>query len=79
MAAAKKPAGLLAIFGKPKGSEDGPGEDSDDAGDMESAKMTAAEDAMSAFEAKDVGMLSEALQRHYEACAAAKGEDSEEY
>lgn len=37
---------------------------------MGGAKMMAAEDAMAAFESKDVEALNDALTRHYEACAS---------
>ena len=66
-----KGGALLAFLGKPKGEPGGDGEDmaEDDDGGMASAKMTAAEDAMAAFKSGDATALSDALTRHYDACA----------
>lgn len=72
--------GLLALIGKPKG-----GPPAEDMGDdemlppeegepsMDAAKTMAAEDALAAFESGDAEALSDALTRHYEACAAKGG------
>jgi hypothetical protein len=74
--------GLLMIPKKGKGakspypeSEDMPEDDTgmapeSDEPTMGSAKSMAAEDALAAFEAKDAEALSDALTRHYEACAS---------
>jgi hypothetical protein len=82
---------LLAFLGKPKGGESDEsgeyGEGADLEGDgMESAKMTAAEDAMAAFKSGDATALSDALTRHYDACAGGggmampeEGDEDEEY
>lgn len=73
-----KGGALLAFLGKPKGaSEDSEEPDMGDEGGTESAKMTAAEDAMAAFKSGDATALSDALSRHYDACAGmpAMGDD----
>lgn len=73
----KKPTGLLAMFsGSPKG---GPEDDSAD--DMESAKMSAAEDIISATKSGDAAGLADAYQRMYDACAGkmGMGDEDEEY
>lgn len=71
-----KGGALLAFLGKPKGPAE-EGEDMGDEGGTESAKMTAAEDAMAAFKSGDATALSDALSRHYDACAGmpAMGDD----
>ena len=81
---------LLAFLGKPKGGEsDESGEDAElgEGDGMASAKMTAAEDAMAAFKSGDATALSDALTRHYDACAGMgkgmampeEGDEDEEY
>lgn len=67
--------GLLALIGKPKGGAPGeemPEDAPPDTGEpsMDAAKTMAAEDALAAFESGDAEALSDALTRHYEACAA---------
>ena len=74
-----KGGALLAFLGKPKGpAEEGEEMDPDDGGDMESVKMSAAEDAMAAFKAGDSTALSDALTRHYDACAGMSSHMPEE-
>lgn len=75
----KPKGGLLAILaGKPKMGDD---EEMEGEGDgMESAKMTAAEDAIAALKSGDASALSDALQRHYDACSGmGDSEESGEY
>ncbi len=82
-----KGGALLAFLGKPKGpaeeGEETEMPDEDMGGDMESVKMSAAEDAMAAFKSGDATALSDALTRHYDACAGGstmpEGEPDEEY
>lgn len=72
-----KGAALLMALGKPKGgSEMDPPEGESDG--MGGAKMTAAEDALAAFKSGDASALSDALTRHYDACAMGGGYEDEE-
>lgn len=78
---------LLAFLGKPKGSAEEGDEDmpeTEPGGDMESVKMSAAEDAIAALKSGDATALSDALTRHYDACSGAgapmpESESDEEY
>ncbi len=72
--------GLLALIGKPKGGPPGDEPDGDEMlppedgePSMDAAKTMAAEDALAALESGDAEALSDALTRHYEACAAKVG------
>jgi hypothetical protein len=74
---AKKPGGLLAIIGSPKGEPDGDeGGGSDPAKDIETNAMS---DFLDAIKAEDPAAMKSAFKRAYDACAAASEGMSEEY
>ncbi len=70
-----EPKGLALIIGGGKGKPPAGGEGMPDEAEPDDPKMSAAQQAMDAFDSGDVSALNAALTAHYEACAAGGDEE----
>jgi hypothetical protein len=70
-----EPKGLALIIGGGKGKSPADGEGMADEAEPDDPKMSAAQQAMDAFDSGDVAALNDALTAHYRACAAGEGDE----